>query len=134
MAKKKKRKGGHSSYPRIGAGNNSHHLCWQRRCWNYGDVKALRSHPYCIVEIPACTLHREIHERINQIPPPSQEGARSALWQLRYLERYGGISESDSIEKRLIVLIALFECSEQPTADAFKKQLEVVREFNKKPS
>lgn len=71
---------------------------------------------------------------MNQIPPPSQEGAKSALWHLRYLERYGGISDSDSIEKRLIVLIALFECSEQPTADAFKKQLEVVREFNKKPS
>ena len=71
-------------------------------------------------------MHRKIHENINQIPPPSQENAGSVLWHLRYLERFGGISDKDPIEKRLKVLIALFDCSEQDTADALRKQLNIV--------
>lgn len=125
MARKKRKKKKRSSYPRT-SGNNSHHLLWQRRMWNYGDVKALRSYPYCIVDIPANTLHREIHEELRSIPVPSQYGAERALQQLRYLEKFGGISEQDPIEKRLKVLITLFDCSEQETADALRKQLKVV--------
>ena len=132
MAKKKRKKKRRSSYPRC-SGNNSHHLLWQRRKWNCGDVKVLRSYPYCVVDIPANTLHRAIHDGMKQIPPPSQDNARSVLWHLRFLEEYGGISDNDPIEKRLQVLIALFDCSEQPTADALKKQLKIVREFNKSP-
>lgn len=67
------------------------------------------------------------------IPPPSQDGAKNALWHLQYLEKYGGISPNDPIEKRLMVLIALFECSEQPTCDALKKQLSIVCEYKKGP-
>lgn len=96
-------------------------------------MKALRSHPYCVIEIPALTLHRTIHEQIRQIPPPRLESAEDALWHLGYLEKMGGISLDDSIEKRLSVLIALFDCTDQPTADGFKKQLQIVHEFYKKP-
>lgn len=78
-------------------------------------------------------MHRKIHDNMKQIPPPSQENAKSVLWHLQYLERYGGISDRDPIEKRLQVLIALFDCSEQPTADALKKQLDIVRESKKAP-
>lgn len=131
--KKKRRKKRRSSYPRVNSGNNSHHLLWQRRRWDCGAVKALRSYHYCIIDIPANTLHREIHENINQIPPPSQENARRVLWHIQYLERFGGISERDPIEKRLKVLIALFDCSEQPTADALRKQLEIVNGLKKAP-
>lgn len=112
---------------------NRHHLCWERRRWNYGSLKALRSHPYCNIEIPALTLHRTIHEQMRQIPPPSLESAKDALWHLWYLEKMGGISLDDNIEKRLSVLIALFDYTDQPTADGFKKQLQIVREFYKKP-
>ena len=132
MAKKKKKR--RSSYPRAGNSSNSHHLLWQRRKWDRGDLRVLRSHPYCIVEIPANTLHRQIHEHLRQIPPPSQDNAKRVLWHLKYLQDRGGISDRDSLEKRLKVLIALFDCSEQPTADALRKQLEIVCEFNKKPS
>ena len=132
MAKKKKRK--RSSYPRAINASNSHHLLWQRRKWDRENLRILRNYPYCIVEIPANTLHRRIHENIRQIPPPSQENAKEALWHLQYLEKHGGIKANDSIEKRLKVLIALFDCSEQPTADALRKQLEIVREFYEKPS
>lgn len=128
MGKKRRKKKRRTSYPRT-TGNNSHHLLWQRRKWSYGHVKALRSHPYCCVEIPANTLHREIHEAIRGIPVPSQDGAERTLQHLRYLEKFGGISEQDPIEKRLRVLIALFDCSEQRTADALRKQLKVVTDF-----
>ena len=70
---------------------------------------------------------------MRQIPPPSQENAKTALWHLQYLEKYGGISDRDPIEKRLQVLIALFDCSEQPTADALRKQLKIVCELKKAP-
>lgn len=108
-------------------------MLWQRRKWDYGDVKALREYQYCIIDIPAQTLHREIHEKVWQIPPPSQENARAVLWHLQYLEKYGGISAKDPIEKRLQVLIALFDCSEQQTADALRDQLKIVFESKKAP-
>lgn len=50
------------------------------------------------------------------------------------LEQAGAISDDDNIEKRLMVLAALFDCVEQPTADAFRKQQQIAHEFyNKKP-
>ena len=67
------------------------------------------------------------------IPAPQSSSAKSALEQLGYLEKYGSISEFDSIERRLTLLAALFDCSDQETADAFRKQLEIVREFKKSP-
>lgn len=92
----------------------------------------LRRHHYCIVCIPKDTVHKHIHNSIPFIPPPREITAGSALEQLALLERFGGISQSDPIEKRLLVLAALFDCVDQATADAFRKQLEIVREFNKK--
>ena len=135
VAKKKKRKKrrSRSSYPKAG-GTNSHHLLWQRRRWGYGDLRLLRRDPYCIVEIPANSLHKAIHEGMDQVPPPRQESARNVLWHIQYLKRFGGISDNDPIEKRLKVLIALFDCSEQPTADALRRQLEIVHEFKNEPS
>ena len=66
------------------------------------------------------------------MPVPKTINAINALAQLRKLEEQGAISEQDSLLKRLKVLIALFDCIEQPTADALKAQLEVAREFYKK--
>lgn len=108
-----------------------HHLCWTRRSWNSGPLKDLRLHWYCIVLLPKNTLHRHIHLNMPGIPPPRWRSAKSALEQLGYLEKYDAISEFDSIEKRLRILAALFDCSDQPTADGFRKQLEIVQEFKK---
>ena len=130
MSKKRKKR---SSFPRAGGYSNHHHLLWQRRKWDRGDLRVLRSHPYCIVEISANTLHRKIHENMRQIPPPRPESAKNVLWHLQYLEKHGGIKPDDPIEKRLKVLIALFDCNEQPTADALRKQLEIVCESKKAP-
>lgn len=110
-----------------------HHLCYQKRKWHSGYLLALRDYWYCKVLIPRDTLHKMIHCNVMDVPAPSGSSAKSALEQLRYLEKYGSITEFDSIERRLKLLAALFDCCEQPTADAFRKQLEIVREFRKAP-
>lgn len=73
-----------------------------------------------------------IHSEVSHIPVPRNSSIKSALEQLKLLEQRGGICQEDSIEKRLMVLHALFDCIEPATADALKKQLEIVREYNKK--
>ena len=86
------------------------------------------------MQIPRDSLHRQIHTIVKLIPPPKPLNAKEALWHLNMLLKNGGINENDKLEKRLSVLIALFDCVEQPTADALRKQLEVVHKFYNKPS
>lgn len=111
---------------------DTHHLCYQKKNWkrtgNY-----LRDFWYCRVDIPKNTLHKAIHRVVDNVPVPKAANARAALDQLIRLETYGAIHEWDPIEKRLSLLIALFDCVEQPTADAFRKQLQVVHEYKKAP-
>lgn len=106
-----------------------HHLLWYRREYNKGWAKRLRDHWYLSVEIPRDTLHRQIHCEVAHIPVPRVIAIKSALEQLDLLEKFGGISRKDSIEKRLAVLVALFDCIEPPTYDALKKQYEIVCKF-----
>ena len=110
-----------------------HHLCWQRRMWNRGALKELRNFHYCIIEIEKNKLHHHIHTQMSCIPAPKEIAAREALEQLRYLEGRGTISDADPIEKRLMLLAALFDCADQTTADAFRKQLDIVHKFKKAP-
>ena len=110
-----------------------HHILWQKNKWTQGSIRRLRDHHYCKIYIPRNTLHYFIHQSMVEIPVPREMDAKAALWHLQYLEDKGGISDKDPFEKRLLVLIALFDCASQPTADALRKQLEIVREFNKKP-
>ena len=91
-------------------------------------------HWYCSVLIPRETLHREIHHFIGSVPVPRSSSIKIVLRQLDFLERYEAISKDDPIEKRLRVLIALFECIEDDTADALKCQLKIVNRFYSKPS
>lgn len=110
-----------------------HHILWKKNKWNQGSLRQLRDHYYCKIYIPRNTLHYYIHQSMAEIPVPEEVDAKTVLWHLDYLEKYDAISEKDTFEKRLLVLIALFDCSSQPTADALRKQLDLVREFNKKP-
>ena len=110
-------------------GNDTHHLLYQRRNWRNEALTALRDYWYCKAEIPKNTLHRRIHGLVSDVPAPKATNAKSALEQLRTLERYQVIHEEDSIERKLEVLIALFDCAEQATADALRKQLDIVHKF-----
>lgn len=110
---------------------DSHHIFFMRVHWNKGLPYELRHHWYGIVEIPKRTVHAKIHSLLWSVPVPSDESILSALEQLRLLEKYGVIRETDNIKKRLIVFIGMFECIEQPTADALKEQLRIVCSFDK---
>ena len=106
---------------------NSHHLCWPRREWSKNPAASkLRNHPYCIIELPQNTLHRHIHENMRGIPLPKECTAENALFQLQMLEDYGGIKLTDPIERRLMVLSAIFDRSDQDTSNAFMQQLGIV--------
>lgn len=111
-----------------------HHLCYTRRGWSATTVSELRRHHYCIIMLQKSSLHHFIHDNLEYIPPPSKTNAMAALIQLRMLDDYGVISDSDPIEKRLEILASLFDCVEQPTADGFRRQLEIIHEFKKSPS
>ena len=79
-------------------------------------------------------MHQKIHEWLTDVPAPSEENAQGAIEQLRFLRIYHVISDDDDFGKRLVVLISLFDCVEQPTADAFRKQLDIMRAVQAKPS
>ena len=108
-----------------------HHIFWYKKAYSKGWAKMLRDYWYCTVEIPRSTLHRSIHYEVAHIPVPRTISIKSALEQLTLLEKFGAIHRNDDIERRIVVLHALFDCSEQRTADALKKQLEIVRGFKK---
>ena len=135
MAKKKRRRYKRNKKARrINYGvNDRHHLCWTRRSWGKGYTRSLRLHPYCVISLPRDTLHHYIHTKLRFIPVPKQSSAKFALAHLDLLEKIGAIHDTDSIEKRLKILAALFDCTDQPTADAFREQLRIVCKFKKSP-
>ena len=67
------------------------------------------------------------------VPVPKDYSAKQALEQLLMLEKANAIHDDDPIEKRLNLLASLFDCIEQPTADGFRKQLELVRYYKNPP-
>ena len=107
-----------------------HHICFQRKLWCGGMSGALRKYPYCKIYIERITLHHLIHAQVINVPPPKAANAKSVLRQLMMLEKAGEISDEDSFERRLNVLIGLFDRTEKPTANALRAQLAVVHKFN----
>lgn len=105
-----------------------------RNEWNKGELDRLRLYPYCIIEMDRDTIHRYLHNHLACIPAPKECSIERVLFQLNCLMEHDAISLDDPIEKRLSVLIALFECSEQPTADALREQLRLIHEYKKAPT
>ena len=108
-----------------------HHIFFQGCKWRMRWAKRLREMPYCKVVLQRTTVHNAIHHHVNTVPVPKEINAKIAVEALEKLKQYQAISSTDSVEKRLQVLIALFECVEEPTAKALKAQLEVVSSFEK---
>lgn len=132
MANKKRRY--HKRRKKQNIANNvrdRHHLCYQKRKWQRVNLRRLRDYWYCRIPIPRDTLHKKIHLELPEIPIPQDSSAKDALEQLEILERYSAISEFDSIERRLELLASLFDCSDQPTADAFREQIRIISEYKK---
>lgn len=104
-----------------------HHLVWTRRAWNKGIAKELRQHWYMRVEIPKDTLHRQIHHEIpNGIPVPNGKEIKHVLDALRTYEKYGVISHNDNIDKRMSILLPLFQGRAK---NAMYKQFRIVSKF-----
>ena len=108
---------------------DKHHIFYIRKDWNKGDLNKLRLYPYCIAKVRRSTLHWHLHTRLAYIPAPKESYALPIISLLKMLEENGAISPKDTLEKRLAVLISIFEFVEQPTADALKEQLKIVHEF-----
>lgn len=106
-----------------------HHIWYYHHDYNKGWAKALRTHWYCTVEIPKDTLHKRIHRDVPMVPVPSTQVIQGALFQLQMLEKLGAIHPYDNIERRLYVLMALFECVCPDTHAALKKQYLTVCKF-----
>lgn len=106
-----------------------HHLFYYRKDYNTGWAKRLRNHWYCSLTIPKNTLHKYIHHHTKYIPVPRAPSIQGAIDQLELLEQFGGINIDDSIEKRLIVLMSLFDYCEPATYEALKSQYESVCEY-----
>ena len=108
---------------------DKHHIFYIRKEWNKGELDKLRLHPYCIVKVRRNTLHRYLHTHLAYIPAPDEHCVQDMVDCLKFLEDNKAIGPKDQLEKRLAVLISLFELVEQPTADALKEQLKIVHEF-----
>lgn len=134
MAKKKRRFRKHKKKRCINYNiRDTHHLCYQQKNWQQGDLRRLKDYWYCKVSIPRDTLHRYIHLNLKNVPAPQDLNAKNALEQLGMLEKYSVISEFDSIERRLDILASLFDCCDQDTADGFREQLRIICEYKKTP-
>lgn len=111
-----------------GGSHDRHHILYQRVNWSRGALTILRQYHYCKVYIPR-DLHDRIHENVRNIAPPRLVNAIDAIKQLRDLELHDSINELDDFEKRLKVLIFMFEYIEPETTECLKRQLEIVHEY-----
>lgn len=102
---------------------------WDRSSWNKGYCKAIRSYWYFVVAIPRNTLHAKIHHEIFRIPPPSGASAKDAYNTIVLLDKYGILSKDDPIDKRVAILISLFNYAEPETVIALKREESIIHEF-----
>ena len=129
MSKKKRKK-------RVISNDHSkdwHHIFFQKRHWKTDWAKLLRDHSYCGSMLPKHTLHRYIHENIKDIPVPDGKSCRMALEAINNWLETGYISMDSPIEQKLIVLINVFNRLSPETAQALRKQLEIIRNYHQRP-
>ena len=118
-----------SKKKRLSRKEDNHHLWYCKSAYGKGYLKALRTHWYCVVKILRKTLHSQIHHELMWVHPPSGRSAKYAYEHLMMLESYGALKKTDSIEQRLGLMIALFECSDPDTVEDLKAQLAIVERF-----
>ena len=134
MSKKKRRYERHKKkHPPASSTINTHHCCFIRRKWGYGHARAIRQMSYCQVPLQKEGLHKFIHENMREVPTPNEAAAEAAYEQLIFLERHGVLHDDDPLERRLMILAALFDCTAQETADGFRKQLSLVQSYKNRP-
>lgn len=93
---------------------STHHILWQKNHWNVGYSKLLRDHPYMKKVIPTETLHDDIHRVIADIPAPAGYLCKRAYIRVCELYENGDISDTDTIERRIDVLMSCWSVDECP--------------------
>lgn len=108
-----------------------HHLFYVEDEWNKEGGRTFRDYCYFKVVVER-GLHVDIHAKVKGVPIPTAGSRRYIMEQMEYMYLFRFISDEDSIEKRLALLISLFEeIEEQSTATALRRQLEAVKEHKK---
>ena len=80
--------------------------------------------------IPQATLHREIHAKIHDVPTPNGAECRMAYNGNVRLDKIRAIDiVNDSVEKRLDLLISLWDDKCPATVAVLKWQRDVVAKF-----
>lgn len=125
MSKKKKNRRTEVNY----TAKDYHHCLWQARYWKSGWAKRLREHRYCGEYIPKATLHRQIHEAISNVPVPEGKHCRQAYEAIESWLEAGYISIDDPIQKKLETLVKCFNANSPATANALRRQIEIVARF-----
>lgn len=96
-------------------------------------AKRLREHPYCGAKIPMMTLHRLLHQKIHDVPCPSEEVCETVWRELESLRLSNAIDpKKDSpIRKLSIIIYLLTQCNDQldATIAVLKWQRQVIRKF-----
>ena len=134
MAKMKRRYYHHGKRKnRLCSCKDTHHLFYVRREWEQGVYAELRKHHYSRALVPKNSLHHDLHVAIKRIPLPEPEVVEEVLRKLDALDEVGALHEEDYIERKLDLFIELFDLKAKATADALRKQLEIVQEYYSKP-
>lgn len=110
-----------------------HHCLFQKRHWHTGWAKRLREHEYCGSMIPKNTLHRFIHEGVNDVPLADGKSCRIAVEAINNWLEAGYIHLDDPLEQKLLTLITIFNTLEPRTAEVLRKQLHIVRDYKQRP-
>lgn len=84
-----------------------HHLFWTRKVWTKREwAKKLRTHPYCIYELPV-SQHRMLHDAILEVDLPNEEICKRAYDVVDLMWHSGHIGPEDCFGKRVVVLTSL---------------------------
>ena len=83
--------------------------------------------------IPKNTLHRFIHEGVSDVPLADGKSCKIAVMAINNWLEAGYISLDDSVERKLEVLIGIFNKISPKTANVLQKQLDIVRNYNERP-
>lgn len=81
--------------------------------------------------IPKNTLHRFIHEGVNDVPLADGKSCRIAVEAINNWLEAGYIHLDDTLAQKLVILIIIFNAIEPRTAEALVKQLHIAGEFEK---
>lgn len=105
-----------------------HHIFFQGKHYTQGYAKLLREHPYCGDYISQNGLHRIIHSRVHDVPTPPGKVCKAIYFKLNEALQNGVITQEDSLEDRLKILIAITEWA--PTRAMLEYQL-AITEFGR---